>query len=89
MPCLGNKDEHCCYVNGSACLYLEENTVEGRRWACGLRRTLGNWDDVITSPEYLVNVEPHFRQFGMNCKDWPDGTGANSYICVECGSVLR
>ena len=85
MPCLGNRDDHCCWIKGTPCPHLEENTVEGRRWACGLRRKLGNWDDVITSPEYLADVAPHFEPKGMNCRDWPDGTGGNAYTCAECG----
>lgn len=85
MPCFGNKSDHCCYVNGVDCKHLEENTMEGRRWVCGLRRKLGNWDDVISSKEYIKDVEPYFGIIGMNCKDWPDGTGHNSGTCAECG----
>ena len=85
MPCMGNRDDHCCWIKGVACPHLEENTVEGRRWACGLRRVLGNWDDVIVSPEYLADVAGKFSHPDMNCKDWPDGTGVNSYTCAECG----
>jgi len=84
MPCLGNAQDHCCYVNGQACKYLEENTVEGRRWACGLRRELGSWDAVIASDRYQQDVAPHFGE--MNCRDWPDGEGANKGRCVDCGN---
>lgn len=84
MPCLGNAKDHCCYVNGKPCLFLETNTVEGRKWACGLRRELGNWDDVITSDRYLVYVQPYFGE--MNCRDWPDGEGVNYGRCVDCGN---
>lgn len=83
MPCLGNRNDHCCYVNGKACPFLEENTVEGRRWACGLRRELGDWSLVIADPRYIEHVDPYFGE--MNCRDWPDGVGANRGNCVDCG----
>lgn len=83
MPCFGNRDDHCCYVSGEACRFLEENTVEGRRWACGLRRELGDWDSVIADPRYLEHIQPIFGE--MNCRDWPDGTGKNRGQCDECG----
>ena len=84
MPCLGTKDDHCCYVNGKACCFLEENTVPGRRWACGLRRELGDWDLVIASDRYQQAVAPYFGE--MNCRDWPDATsGPNSFVCEHCG----
>ena len=51
--CHGNADEHCCFVGEHGlCDYLEENTVPGRRWACGLLRKYGTWDAVNHSPEY-------------------------------------
>ena len=85
MPCLGQLDDHCCYVNGVACKHLEENTQVERRWTCGLMRKLNNWDDVIASSEYQTDVAPYFDPKGMNCKDWPDGTSGNAGHCVECG----
>jgi hypothetical protein len=89
VPCYGNKDSHCCSINGSDCPHLEENTVEGRRWVCGLRRKLGDWDKVLVSPEYLADVAGKFRHPDTNCRDWPDGTGANSANCTECGVVRK
>ena len=85
MPCLGNGADHCCYVAGSACPHLEEHTVPGRRWACGLMREHGDWDQVIADPRYLRDVAPHFGE--MNCRDWPDGTGVNAGQCEDCGCV--
>ena len=85
MPCLGNSDDHCCYLKGKACPFLEYNTVPGRKWACGLMRRFGDWDEVLASDEYIGTVAPVFEPLGMNCKDWPDGTGANHYTCEECG----
>jgi len=80
MRCLGNTPDHCCYLDSKPCPHLEENTVEGRRWACGLRRKLGNWDDVLESKEYKADVLPVFGPIGINCKDWPKGKH-----CGECG----
>lgn len=75
MACHGNGAEHCCWFAGKQCQYVEENTVDGRRWACGLLVELGDWDKVLTDPRYLTNVQPQFdaiRQLkGMNCRDWP------------------
>ena len=85
MPCFGNRDDHCCWVAGKPCQYLEEDTVEGRRWACGLMVELGDWEKVIASDRYKKNVAPIFEPLGMNCRDWPDGDAANSGTCVECG----
>jgi len=86
LPCAGNNKDHCCYVNGEPCPYLEENTVEGRHWACGLRRELGNWDAVLASDRYQKAVAPTFDPLGMNCRDWPDGTGGNFSACKLCGA---
>lgn len=83
MPCHGNAATHCCWLAGEVCPHLEENTVVGRRWACGLMRKLGNWDLVLHSEEYLRDVEPILKPFGYNCKDWPDKPkGAK---CGDCG----
>jgi len=84
MPCNGNRKDHCCNLKGKDCPFLEENTVSGRRWACGLYRKSQDWNKVILSDEYKKVVAPIFEPLGMNCRDWPDGTGANSYLCEEC-----
>lgn len=55
MPCTGRgaaDGNHCCYVAGQRCRFLEENTVPGRRWVCGLRREFGSWDAVNASDDY-------------------------------------
>ena len=73
MPCLGNKDDHCCYF-GEVCKHLEENTVAGRRWACGLRRKHGEWDDVYQSkewPDVLKNAIAVGLPDYYKCGDWP------------------
>ncbi len=54
MKCYGrNAEDHCCYVNGSPCKFLEENTEAGYRWSCGLRRELGCWHKVVNDPRYF------------------------------------
>ena len=80
MPrqCHGNGDDHCCYFAGVLCPYLEENTVPGRRWACGLLRQYNNWNRVLTSDEYLQVVQPLWETVpnyvpGMTCESWPNG----------------
>ena len=79
MPCTGNSADHCCYQNGKPCIYVEENTVPGRRWACGLMRELGDWDAVLASDRYKENVV--FTSPDMNCRDYPQpGTH-----CSDCG----
>jgi len=83
MPCNGNRDDHCCYVNGNACRFLEMDTVPDRKWVCGLRRELGDWDLVIEDQRYLEHVAPVFGE--MNCRDWPDGEGVNHGVCSDCG----
>ena len=87
MPCAGNAETHCCWVGGEVCQYLEENTVSGRRWACGLRRKLGDWDAVLDSPEYKKNIAPVFaapdRLVKINCRDWPDQP--EGIKCTGCG----
>lgn len=75
MTCHGNSD-HCCWVDGAPCPHLEEGTVPGRRWACGLFRKLGDWGTVHESEDYLRDVRPHWDRAGViDCGDW---TGANA-----------
>lgn len=89
MPCPGTGEQHCCWVAGEVCPFLEENTVEGRRWACGLYRKYGNWNRAINSEEYRTKVKPHFESDALkargreiNCRDWPDlPVGTKCEIC--------
>ena len=81
--CSGNSKGHCCWFNNEPCRYLETNTVEGRKWACSLRRKYGNWDDAMASEEYQSNIEPHFGPMNIICADWPDLEKGQS--CGECG----
>ncbi len=88
MLCLGrNLDDHCCYIKGKVCPFLEENTEKGFRWSCGLRRKLGSWDAVLANPEYQ-RVTAGAWAPGVNCRDWPDGGGWNGIGCSKCGANL-
>jgi len=81
--CAGNADDHCCYF-GEVCQHLEENTVEGRRWACGLHRQYGSWVAVYLSPEWpavLENAINHGLPVTYRCGDWPPA----GETCATCG----
>jgi len=86
MLCSGNTDDHCCYLNGPVCPFLEEGTVGGRRWACGLRRELGSWDLVHADVRYIQQVQPVWEQVGLStnkCGEWP----VSGERCNTCGGV--
>jgi hypothetical protein len=51
MICDGNGTEHCCWVKGTVCPHLVENTA-GRRWACSLLIKYGSWPAMNESEEY-------------------------------------
>ena len=80
MPgCHGNGPDHCCWIGGEPCRYLEEGTVEGRRWVCGLYRELGSWGKVHADPRYLADVQPLWDAFpypGGSCGDYPQNMPA-------------
>lgn len=72
--------DHCCYVNGEACQYLEMNTIPGRKWVCGLYRTLGSWDAVHEDEGYKANVQSVWDQVGIeSCGAWGPGTNQCCY----------
>lgn len=78
--CHGNGGDHCCWLYGEPCRFLEAGTVPGRRWACGLRRELGSWQAVHVDPRYRSQVEPVIRSFGVeSCGGWGPGTGLCCY----------
>lgn len=81
MACWNDEDGHCCWINGKVCPYLEENTIEGRRWACGLLREHGDWEKVYQTEGYRRDVQPTLDRIGWGqCGEYP---GDN--ICGECG----
>jgi hypothetical protein len=67
--------EHCCWIDGAPCRFLEEWTVSGRRWACGLMRELGSWDAVHADSGYVEFVQPTYDRLfpGYGCGDYPQG----------------
>ena len=68
-------------------MFLEENTVEGRRWACGLMRRYGSWEAVYASEEYQRHTKGFWDRFrpGSGCGDWP----SPGETCAACGQVGR
>ena len=88
MRCLGrNSDNHCCYLSGKVCQFLEENTEPDFRWTCGLRRELGSWNAVLEDPRYLEEVQPQLDAMPKieptNCREYPGGT----WECRQCYPV--
>lgn len=79
--CSGNTVDHCCYVNGQPCAFLEQDTIPGRHWVCGLRRELGSWDAVHADPRYRQAVAPYFEPKQMSCGTYPEP----GRTCPECG----
>jgi len=72
--CNGNNDYHCCWIAGQVCPHLEEGTVAGRRWACGLYREHGSWEKVYASAEYRATAAAasfKVHHPGYGCGDWP------------------
>jgi len=78
QECHGNGNDHCCYLGSvGVCRYLEEGTVDGRRWACGLFRRAGSWDAVYESVAYRDNVRPVLDRLRLpDCGDWPQNDPA-------------
>ena len=84
MPCHGNGADHCCYVRGEPCVFLEKNTVPDRRWVCGLRRELGSWEKVHVDPRYLSQVKPAWDESGAaDCGDFA-GFNREGDGCFQC-----
>ena len=85
VGCAGTAQDHCCFVAGDVCPHLEEHTVPGRLWSCGLRRELGSWEAVHADPRYLADVKPHIEASplgSMDCGDWPPP----GVTCPSCGA---
>lgn len=74
MFCHGNGEDHCCWIEGKECEFLEAGTVPGRIWACMLYRELGSWGAVYADPRYLGSSVKAWldRRFpGYGCGDYP------------------
>ena len=91
MGCKGlyNNNEHCCWVAGKECMFLQrnkENKKKGRYFSCGLRDTLGSWEAVHESPEYIEHVKPAWNESGTSdCGDYP----RTSEFCNLCGANVN
>lgn len=86
--CHGNGSEHCCWVEGVECRFLEVDTVPGRHWVCGLKRELGDWEAVHEDPRYLEHVRPVWDLHSVrDCGDWrgPLRDGSGSEQCCFVG----
>jgi hypothetical protein len=77
--CHGNGADHCCTIKGWDCVFLKENFVEGRRWACllyveiepsidptlkGKERHEAVWEAVHKSERYLKIIRPRLDASG-------------------------
>lgn len=58
-------------------MFLGENIVPGRRWACTLLVELGSWDAVLEDERYNQYVQPiwdaldkHEGKKIISCRDW-------------------
>lgn len=69
--CHGNGTEHCCYVNGEVCPFLEVDTTPGRKWSCGLLNKLGSWEAVHADLGYQWYVQQQWDVVGIeSCGAW-------------------
>lgn len=68
--------DHCCYVRGEVCRYLEVNKGPGREFVCSLRRDLGSWAAVHADPGYQEHVQSVWDEVGISsCGEWQPGPG--------------
>lgn len=82
--------DHCCYVRGQPCLYLEIDGPSGRHFACGLRRELGDWALVHTDPRYLANVKPAWDEAGVvDCGPWIGCNREQFAVILARGSITE
>jgi hypothetical protein len=77
-------DDHCCWLRGEPCRFLEEDTVPGRRWACGLLRELNSWGAVSADSRWIEHVKPTLDGLGISsCDDFP----RPGETCATCGQA--
>ncbi len=59
----GDNGDHCCYMGGGVCQYLDETTIR-----CTIFETAPNVEGYDDSP-----VGKYFAEFypGYTCRDWP------------------
>jgi len=80
--CDGNGKDHCCYIDGNVCRYMETD-IGGRKYSCRLRRELGSWAAVHNHDGYKRHVKPVLDRDGVGCGDWPP----KGRRCAECGAT--
>ncbi len=81
MKCFGrNLADHCCYIDGKPCPFLEHNAEPGMKWSCQLRRETGSWAAAVADPRYTAPGGPGeaFRPFGYDCE---------TFQCAECARL--
>ncbi len=85
MQCHGrNVKDHCCYVNGEPCKFLEQNTEAGQHWSCQLHRENGSWAAAISDPRYFEEPDSPGEAFA----DTPY-VDCEQFQCKECGQLER
>jgi len=86
----GAGSDHCCYVNGQTCPFLQVDGPSGRRFACGLYVELGDWDAVHADPRYVASVKPHWDAAGVvGCGPWFGCNRAQWVALVAKGSITN
>ncbi len=83
MKCHGrNFVNHCCYIAGKPCPFLERSSEPGQMWSCQLRRENGSWDKAIEDRRYNTGAGSPGYEFAKyeykNCKD---------FQCAECEKI--
>lgn len=84
--CQGNSEDHCCHLGMmGVCKYLEEDTMEGRKWVCSLYKELDSWEAVHSDERYLMDVRPFWESFDpeLNCGSWPP----KGEKCATCNII--
>lgn len=80
MPCNRNLSDHCCWMDGKACIFLQENKSGEFRWTCSLREELGSWEAVHEDERYKEKVQPfwdkHEERLGKQ--------SCGNFKCVNC-----
>ncbi len=73
----GDDGDHCCYINGEVCQYLDVATVR-----CIIYDTAPNVSGYDESP-----VGRYFAEFypGFTCRDWPQNIPAAPNQCCFAG----
>lgn len=97
QSCEGRKVGHCCIYKGVVCPHLVEKEADDpdqgnqkRRWHCDLYESLGNWNAVLNSDDYIEQVQPLWDSLdppenGYNCKDWPQKyPEVMDALCGQC-----